>query len=122
MSACADASEFRNVQELVARIVSGKEPGLGGPLGARREGLTVAKLAALWTTGDLAKQYPDHVRAKRSSGEDARMLGWLGKVRMPDGVTFGSRPVASVSLDDCDYVITARPKTTASTSSRRQYA
>ena len=118
----ADADELRKIARLVERIASGKEPGLAKQHGARREGTTVEDLADLWTSGDLARQFPDHVRIKRSSDADERMFAWLSKIRMSDGTTFGKRHVASVTLDDCDHVMTALPKTAQSPSSRRQYA
>src|ERR1019366_889021 len=99
-----------------------KEPGLPSPKTGRRADITVEQLAKLWTSGELAEQYPDHVRVKRSSDTDAAMLTWLGKVRLPDGTTFGARAVAAVTLDDCDHVMGALPKTAQSPSSRRQYA
>jgi integrase len=119
----ADDEEFRKLVKLVDRIVAGKEPGLanaGG--GVRRPGTTLEQLAKAWTSGELAKAYPDHVRVKRSSATDDAMLTWLGKVRLPDGTTFGARAVAAVTLDDCDHVMGALPKTAQSPSSRRQYA
>jgi integrase len=118
----ASADDFRKLQQLVARIVAGKEPGLAGAPRVRREGTTVAVLAEDWTTGKLAEQYPDHVRVKRSSAADARMLGWLGKVRLEDGTPFGDRAVATVTLDHCDHVMGALPKSAESPASRRQYA
>jgi integrase len=118
----ADAAEMRKLERLVERIVSGKEPGLARRHGARREGTTVAELAKLWTSGDLARQYPDHVKAKKTSDDDKRILEWLSKVRMPDGATFGERQVAAVTLDDCDHVMTALPKTAEAPGTRRQYA
>jgi hypothetical protein len=60
-----DAGEFAKLERLVERIASGKEPGLARLHGARREGITIAKLAELWTSGALAEQYADHVRAKK---------------------------------------------------------
>ena len=120
--ATLDAEGFSKLQKLVGRIVAGKEPGLGGAPRARREGLTVSELATLWTSGDLARDYPDHVRAKKTSAGDERLLGWLSKVRMPDGATFGDRAVATITLDDCDHVMGALPKTAETSSTRRQYA
>jgi integrase len=113
---------MRKLARLVERIAAGKEPGLAQRHTARREGLTVAELADLWTSGNLAEQYPDHVRAKRTSKDDARIFAWLGKVRMPDGVAFGDRAVSSLTLDDCDHVMGALPKTAEAPASRRQYA
>jgi integrase len=117
-----DEEGMRKLARLVERIATGKEPGLAQGHRARRDGITIKQLAELWTSGDLAEQYPDHVRAKRSSNADERMLAWLGKVRMSDGCTFGDRSVAAITLDDCDHVMTALPKTAASPASRRQYA
>ena len=117
-----DAAAMRDLERLVERVASGKEPGLAKQQGVRRDGTTIAELAKLWTSGDLAKEYPDHVRAKKTSGDDKRALTWLGKVRMPDGKTFGQRAVASITLDDCDHVMTALPKTAESAATRRGYA
>jgi integrase len=113
---------FGKLCKVVERIASGKEPGLAREFGGKREGLTVEQLADQWTSGALAKQYPDHVKVKKNPNDDANMLRWLGKIRLPDGETFGERPVATITLDDCDHVMTALPKTAASSSSRRQYA
>jgi integrase len=118
----ADEEEFRKLGKLVDRIVAGKEPGFAAPKNGRQRGTTVEQLAKLWTAGELARDYPDHVRVKSSSDADAAMLGWLGKVRLPDASTFGSRPVSAVTLDDCDHVMGALPKTAQSPASRRQYA
>jgi integrase len=118
----ADEEEFRKIAKVVERVVMGKEPALARARGARREGTTVKELADLWTSGELAKQYPDHVRVKKSSDDDAARLAWLGMTRMPDGSTFGDRPIASVTLDDCDHVMGALPKTTETPAARRCYA
>ncbi len=118
----ADEEEFRKLAKLVERIAAGKEPGLATPKTLRNASTTVEQLANAWTSGELAQQYPDHVRVKSSSDADAAMLGWLGKVRLPDGSLFGSRPVSTITLDDCDHVMGALPKTAQSPASRRQYA
>jgi hypothetical protein len=106
----ADEEEFRKLAKVVEPIAAGKEPGLPSPKTGRRADITVEQLAKLWTSGQLADQYPDHVRVKSSSDTDAAKLTWLGKVRLPDATTFGSRAVAAVSLDDCDHVMGALPK------------
>jgi integrase len=121
--ACAaDADELRNVSRLVHRIIAGKEPGLVNANPARRQGLTVKDLAALWTSGELSKLYPDHVKLKRSRADDARIFKWLGKVRMQDGVPFGERVVSTVTLDDADHLMTALPSTAQTPATRRHYA
>jgi integrase len=62
------------------------------------------------------------VKVKKTSKGDARILAWLGKVRMPDGSTFGDRTVADVTLDDCDHVMTTLPKSVETPATRRHYA
>ena len=117
-----DEDGMRKLARLVERIATGKEPGLAQRHTARREGITIKELADLWTSGDLARDYPDHVRVKKTIGDDERQLGWLSKIRMPDGSMFGARAVASVTLDDCDHVMGALPKTAETPASRRHYA
>jgi integrase len=116
-----DGEGMQKMARLVERIATGKEPGLARRHTARREGITVSDLADLWTSGDLAKQYPDHVHVKKTIGDDKRQLAWFSNVRMPDGSKFGDRAVASVTLDDCDHVMGALPKTAETAASRRQY-
>jgi integrase len=120
----ANEQDMRDLALLVGRVVKGKEPGLAKRLSSRREGTTVAELAKLWTDGDLAREYPDHVRVKKPKQVryDVRIFEWFGKVRMPDGSTFGDRPVADVTLDDCDHAMTALPKAAEGPSTRRNYA
>ncbi len=120
--AIVDAGEMRKLERLVERIATGKEPGLARGLGLRREGVTVSALARMWTSGELAQLHPDHVKTKRTADDDARIFEWLNKVRLPDGTTFGEKLVAEVTLDDCDHVMTALPKTAEAPASRRQYA
>jgi integrase len=38
------------------------------------QALTFEQFAKQWTDGELAKKYPDHVRAKRSAGRDEELL------------------------------------------------
>jgi integrase len=119
-----DEGGMRTLARAVERIATGREPGLARRVTARREGLTVAELADLWTSGELVKQYPDHVRVKKasSSQDDARAFKWMRRIRLPDGSTFGDRPVAEVTLDDCDHVMGALPNPNVTTSTRRAYA
>ena len=105
-----DNDGFRKLERLVGRIIAGKEPGLARRHGARREGMTIEELSELWTSGKLHAEFPDHVKLKKTSSDDKRQLGWFAKTRMPDGTLFGSRAVATVTLDDCDHVMAALPK------------
>jgi integrase len=122
----ANEQEFRKIAKVVERVASGKEPALARAHGARREGGTVKELADLWTSGDLAKQYPDHVKVKKPKQvrSDERMFEWFSKIRMPDGSLFGDRVVAdaTLTLDDLDHVMGTLPKGAETASTRRHYA
>lgn len=54
---------------------------------------TVRKIAERWTSGELARSYPDHVRAKRSGDEDA---GLFERYILP---LVGEVPIARFTLD-----------------------
>ncbi|HSY22212.1 MAG TPA: tyrosine-type recombinase/integrase [Polyangiaceae bacterium] len=71
--------------------------------------------AKSWTDGELAKKYPDHVKAKRSSSDDAQRLG---KHVLPhlDGVR-----VDEFTLDHAEFVM-ANLSSELSPGSRRQIA
>jgi len=123
-SGAADDAEFRKIALVVDRVAKGKEPGLSRLHGVRREGTTLEELAKLWTSGDLAAQFPDHVRPKKplQMKNDERIFAWLSKVRLPDGSTFGARVVSELTLDDCDHVMGNLPKTAETPATRRAYA
>ncbi len=80
------------------------------------------KLAELWTSGELAAKFPDHVKVKKTAAGDAWRFEYLNKVRMPDGRTFGDLLVSEVTLDDCDHIMANLPKTTETPAARRQWA
>lgn len=63
--------------------MAGKEPGFAAPKSGRQQGTTIEQLAKLWASGELAREYPDHVRVKKTSADDVRVFAWLSKVRMP---------------------------------------
>lgn len=46
----------------------------------------------------------------------------FGAVRMPGGRRFGELPIAGLTLDDCDHVMTHLPATTKASATRRHYA
>ena len=101
---------FEKLCKVVERIASGKEPGLARAFGGKREGLTVEQLADQWTSGALAKLYPDHVKAEEEPNATRTCsAGWV-RSDYPDGETFGERPVATITLDDCDHVMTGLPE------------
>jgi integrase len=111
------ASEATSEKDFAARLkwiadfAAGKKPfDAPRPAGS----LTFAKLAGRWTGGDLARDYPDHVRVKKSADDDEYRLEVLCK-------TIGDVPIASFKLDDAERAMRALPKHLAP-ASRRQYA
>lgn len=64
---------------------------------------TVRELGERWTSGDLAAEYPDHVRAARS----AKHLAWMLARHVYPHV--GSTPIDRVTLDDCMAILRAMP-------------
>lgn len=56
--------------------------------GVRGRFVTFEQFGRLWTSGELAKNYPDHVRAKRSANDDASRL------RHHVYPVIGSQPIA----------------------------
>jgi integrase len=69
-AAAPTPAELDHVRTLVGRIASGQSKPLARPVA----GSTFGDVAKAWTSGDLAKRHPDHVRAKRSARDDAQRL------------------------------------------------
>ncbi len=67
------------------------------------DGMTVRQLGEAWTSGKLHREYPDHVRAKATSADDAYRLA---KYVYP---VLESTPVAEVTLEDCERVLRGMP-------------
>lgn len=65
---------------------------------------TVTDFAKDWTDGKLAKRYPDHVRVKRSAGDDERHLRLYVLPRI------GTLPIDLVTLDHADEVMANLPE------------
>jgi len=61
--------------------------------------MTIRDLGRRWTTGELAREYPDHVRQKRSAHTDA---SWLENYINP---AVGDVPVADFTLDHAEAVM-----------------
>jgi integrase len=79
------------------------------------ERVTFAAWAGRWTSGELAKKYPDHVRAKRSAEDDERILR-LYVLPHLDGVH-----VDEFTLEHGEQVMAAAPSHLAP-GTRRQIA
>ncbi len=89
-------------------------------LPARLEGPTFAEVAKLWTSGELARNWPDHVKDK-DSADDARRLEFLGALDV-GGIKLGSVPVRRLRLDHAERVMRQLPESAKRPATRRHYA
>lgn len=71
---------------------------------APRDVVTIRELGEQWTEGLLAKQYPDHVREKKSAKDDSNRLN---QHVYP---IVGNVDVSTFTLDDADRVMSALPE------------
>ncbi len=109
-AASCPESEVATVRGLVDAVSSGKM----GASSARR-GMTFAQLASKWTSGELAREFPDHVRQKIDTTNDKSRLDNYILPLVKDV------PVAGFTLDHADAVMRALPRV-LSRSTRRQVA
>lgn len=77
--------------------------------------LTVQQLGEAWTSGKLAREHKDHIKAKRSADQDERHL------RLYVYEQIGDVPVVAVTLDHLDAVMAKLPEHLGA-SSRRHVA
>jgi integrase len=87
-----------------------------------RAGMTFRALAARWTAGELAADFPDHVAQKKSADHDHARLEKVSAVALPDGGTFGDLPLGAVTIDHCEQVMRSLPGTAKRPATRRHYA
>lgn len=78
----------------------------------RSEVLTVRQFGEQWTSGELARRYPDHVNPLRSARDSAR---WLKKYVYPH---IGEMALTTVGLDELEHVMAALPPHLGSASRR----
>jgi integrase len=77
--------------------------------------LTFADVADLWTSGELAKKYPDHVSAKKTADLDAQRLAVLKE-------SVGGVAIQKFQLLDAERAMRELPERCRTTATRRQYA
>lgn len=77
--------------------------------------VTFRQFGERWTSGALAKEFPDYVRPKASAADDAQRLGILYQ-------TLGDIPLSRFTLSDAERAMACLPKTVRSANTRRQYA
>ncbi|HWA76665.1 MAG TPA: tyrosine-type recombinase/integrase [Polyangiaceae bacterium] len=110
----ADATGLAKIKAAVAKLASGvqvkkKDAESSGKL------QTFEDLGRAWTSGKLNKQYPDHVKLKRSADRDEDRLTHLYK-------TIGKVQLRAFSLADAKRAMAALPKAAKTSATRRQYA
>jgi integrase len=95
LSAASTSTKLTAAIAFVRDLVDGWKP--AAPV------MTVRALGKLWTDGDLAKRYKDHVRARSGTGGE---VGRLEKHVYPH---IGDLPLDAVTLDACDIVAQQLP-------------
>jgi integrase len=110
-AAAPNAAELAKVRTLVARVLAGQYKLASVAV----KGSTFADVAKAWSSGDLAKAYPDHVKDKRSARDDAhRFATYVNPV-------LGPVPMSALTLERIDAVMASLPER-LSPASRRQIA
>jgi integrase len=99
-AAGADAGELRDVLRLVAGLRSGKVRATSSTGPAEP---TIKSVAEAWISGELARRYPDHIRAKRTADGDR---GLFAKHVFP---LVGEVPIKAFSLEHAEAVLSALP-------------
>lgn len=100
----------RTVDELAAaspeelpRLVGYVEKRLvSGSRKPREHDLTFQQFAERWTSGQLARQYPDRVKAKDSSDDRARLRDYVLPI-------LGPKRLVDIELDDLEEVLSSLP-------------
>jgi integrase len=109
--------DFSDAERIVHGLCAGK-----GEAKARKAESTFQALADRWTSGALAREYPDHVGKKKTADLDEARLEWICATTIAPGLTFGALPLSAVTLDHAQAVMANLPKTTKRPATRRQYA
>ncbi len=103
-AAACDGQALADVVALVDKLVRGelapRARAAGGKWGATS---TIADLGVAWTSGELAREYPDHVRPKKSADDD--------RLRLEAHVypIAGAISVAAFDLEDAEKIMRALP-------------
>jgi integrase len=92
LGAARDAKSVR-----ILRLAAQKRAGTTAPITA---GETLAQLAERWTSGALAKLYPDHIRTKDHREDRIYLREYI----LPH---LGALAVTAITLDDCDRCMAA---------------
>ncbi len=101
--------------QVAAELVGGQLEEADGP-----ETTTFEKLAESWTSGELHRSFPDHVKSK-DSDLDASRLKTLCAVDC-GGILLGAVPLDRFTLDHAEKAMAGLPEEAKRPGTRRQYA
>src|SRR5690606_3849176 len=90
-AAIADKPTLKEIRKHCSALCAGKLR----VRAKRAPGLTFRELAGRWTSGDLARQYPGHVKLKSSAGTDQLRLAKLYPA-------IGDIPIDAFTLDHAE--------------------
>lgn len=76
---------------------------------------TFGEVADMWTSGELALDYPDYVAAKKTADVDAARLRHICK-------TIGTVAIDAFTLEDAERAMRALPESAKTSTTRRHYA
>lgn len=82
---------------------------------ARGSGVTFKELGDRWTSGELHRLWPDHVKRKKSVKDDVSRLRELYK-------SIGDIPLKELTPDDVEAAMRSLPARVRTAATRRQYA
>ncbi len=113
--------------ERLVKIIASIDDATAGRGGIRvqnpapsRDALTFKAVGEAWTSGDLARRFPDYVKRKRSSDGDAYTLEIVYAAPVANGRKFGELYLADIRIEHVDAVMATLP-TTLQPATRRQY-
>jgi integrase len=110
-AASADLKTF-SVLEAIAREQEAKHA--DAPRSAFKPAMTFRALGEMWTSGELARDFPDYVKVKRSAGKDALLLEKLYKA-------VGDVSIVAFTIADAKRAMASLPRGLRS-ATRRHYA
>ncbi len=93
---------------------------IGGEFKAGPKMPTFGEFAKRWTSGELAKKHPDHIKAK-DSGQDAKRLDKICAITF-GLTTIGDLPLDRFQVDHAEAVMAALPEEVKRSATRRHYA
>jgi integrase len=112
----ADPSDVAELRKLAGKLCEGKIK--AAPVSR----VTFRMVGTRWTSGELHREYPDHVRALADSDQNERILGTLCEADVGGGAKLGAVPIQDFTLEHAEAAMRQLPETTKRPATRRHYA